>query len=30
VVERSVRPTFEGEPKPAGETKKKKKQPAGA
>src|SRR4051812_12697484 len=29
VVERSVRPTFEGEPKPAGETKKKK-QPAGA
>jgi large subunit ribosomal protein L17 len=29
VVERSVRPTIEGETAPAGEAKKKKKQPAG-
>ena len=29
VVERSVRPTIEGEAAPAGEAKKKKKQPAG-
>jgi large subunit ribosomal protein L17 len=30
VVERSVRPTIEGETAPEGEAKKKKKQPAGA
>jgi large subunit ribosomal protein L17 len=30
VVERSVKPTFESEPAPEGEGKKKKKQPAGA